>query len=1525
MAAERVTRQLRFDTSSEKAVVASAPVDLVRSPGRSPACPPVLPVPAGAAFRPPSVRAAVHAVPGVELPAAVRFQFETAFGTDLSGVRIHTGEAGDQLAQDRGAAAVTVGGDIHFRAGAFRPGTPQGDRLLAHELTHVVQQGGGPEPSLAAGGPAGSASGRPGLADASERQAVRVGRSFATGGGVESAVRGRPAAPAGSLGTTGEVGLEQYGDEEDQPADPTKAAIETAAAELRLGIQFILVPGLHRDGFDVGEPLDELIKQAPSFQDTGARERAGDVVDEIAGIEHEVALPPPVGTVRCTLAGILRRLALLHAQPGGSGGYDSSAGVRHAVRTVAEHMARALASAVPDDVTRTADEIVRLETDLDQIAAALRDGTQLLRLELEGVIAELVQLRHDFTWSDDEEARALIGDDIGRHARQALLLNSRLSEAAPAGAPTALDTALQDRAAEIKQLQIVAGTEEATRRRLGDRVTLLGAQQAGITPSGSPGPLSGNSDDADTQIEPGEAFPVATDTAERTMAGELSDRIRAQRAEVTRLRAQLVPEHPTYQLDEFAAVHRRWFGMYSAAQEQHDPSVKLILELLGEPYKLMGTDVGSTAIAVEGGFARAFLMRFGVDRITGSMTSFGTEQFAGQVAAAGLTRKTQVTGTAGQLRYRYGEIYTGAGSFDPNQAGEVSSRTALSDARTSGTAQAATAVAAIPDALADQRPAVARKLGLVTGGGDVPLVGLRAVNAREGWTYLTDVNDPVAGLVSREQKTMPPEVVQYLLAAQQQTATLASSHVPQSGWTPLGSAATRISGVEKAPATAQERYLHGALSPRSPAEVNAMTAQVAAAQNETGVRPGQRPPGNEVLIAALRGDLQAYLDRFFVEHQDVAWRLSAIFTLANTEHHIGDTLMALLEPKALAQMIAEAIKITAVMMTLQALGPLGQIAARAYGSYLASQGVSNVAALISVAGFCHEAADADSLARARAWGYMSRNVANDAADLFSDLVTTAVTTGMHAMVQHGQRPNTPRELADALQPLLADPVAREKMLAEVNARIAEHEKLAPDRSDPDLEALRGFRDSLEGVSRPESGTASEAPLIGKKDAAIDRAESLTDRRTRSETESQALRESLPAELARVPIIESSEAGNAVRVRYGDEGGLRLEVGRDAGPEHIRRHEQTVRELRRYEGVMGRIQILISRVWQAISGTPGYGTQGFESKIEVRKLTSILTELTARQQAIEARATRLIGDEHADLARERRETDRDVAAIERQLKNHEKTVDSLAAGRGFVAAESTMTPAGARRQASETLQLLADHNDVLDLDPGFRTRFKEAAEAALTDPRASARLAKELADDVSARLGENVENVSGLRDLIAARGTERTSASDYAAGTSRGPANVRGVAAGPAETHHLATQFGERARDIFVEAFGTDTIVVGGKRKHPIHHPINLMYEFAEHREFPGWWNERGRYVFTGHNPQYHSWVADNLRRALDRPGLTPDQRFREFVRMTDRLQRVVRQYPHVLEFGLRATDPAGRVYPVVPERYWILDPGSGAQ
>ena len=79
---------------------------------------------------------------GLSLPSGVRGRMEGAFGADFAPVKIHTGPEAEALNHDVGALAFTVGSDIFLGRSAPALASPAGESLLAHELTHTIQQGG---------------------------------------------------------------------------------------------------------------------------------------------------------------------------------------------------------------------------------------------------------------------------------------------------------------------------------------------------------------------------------------------------------------------------------------------------------------------------------------------------------------------------------------------------------------------------------------------------------------------------------------------------------------------------------------------------------------------------------------------------------------------------------------------------------------------------------------------------------------------------------------------------------------------------------------------------------------------------------------------------------------------------------------------------------------------------------------------------------------------------------------------------------------------------------------------------------------------------------------------------------------------------------------------------------------------------------------------------------------------------------------------------------------------------------------
>jgi hypothetical protein len=158
----------------------------------------------------PPIVAEVLNSPGQPLDSATSTFMESRFGHDFSQVRVHTDSYAARSAKAIDARAYTVGRNIVFGAGQFLPGTQMGRQLLAHELTHVVQQRRSPVPVVRGLGVAG---------DFHERQAGAVGDALMRGGDIAGLLGSGsgPACPSLQRDTP-QVGAPSPGDAGFEPA-----------------------------------------------------------------------------------------------------------------------------------------------------------------------------------------------------------------------------------------------------------------------------------------------------------------------------------------------------------------------------------------------------------------------------------------------------------------------------------------------------------------------------------------------------------------------------------------------------------------------------------------------------------------------------------------------------------------------------------------------------------------------------------------------------------------------------------------------------------------------------------------------------------------------------------------------------------------------------------------------------------------------------------------------------------------------------------------------------------------------------------------------------------------------------------------------------------------------------------------------------------------------------------------------------------------------------------------------------------
>jgi hypothetical protein len=196
---------------------------------------------------------------GRPLDSAVRRTMEGQLGADLSSVQVHTGGESARAANQLGARAFTVDQHVHFNDGEFAPGSKEGDRLLAHELTHVVQ---GQKSGIRR-----KAAEDDGASDGESEEQVDAGAETETPEG--SPVEAESVDESGETEGDETEGDQTEGDEkeggEDEVSEPSDASEQEADAA---GDQ--VADALHGEGGEGGEEKPQDEKQGDKKPEIGA-------------------------------------------------------------------------------------------------------------------------------------------------------------------------------------------------------------------------------------------------------------------------------------------------------------------------------------------------------------------------------------------------------------------------------------------------------------------------------------------------------------------------------------------------------------------------------------------------------------------------------------------------------------------------------------------------------------------------------------------------------------------------------------------------------------------------------------------------------------------------------------------------------------------------------------------------------------------------------------------------------------------------------------------------------------------------------------------------------------------------------------------------------------------------------------------------------------------------------------------------------------------------------------------------------
>ena len=166
---------------------------------------------------------------GSTLDSGFRKEMESSFGRDFGDVKVHTGSEASKAATSVQAKAFTVGNEIVFNEGNYQPSSTEGKKMIAHELTHTVQQSQGEVPGESRGN--GVKVSDPG--DWAEQQAEATADAVVGSGGGASAHAGHDHGGGGGVQRDAEDDVQTMRDDSIQRAADEEEQDEVSSQEMR--------------------------------------------------------------------------------------------------------------------------------------------------------------------------------------------------------------------------------------------------------------------------------------------------------------------------------------------------------------------------------------------------------------------------------------------------------------------------------------------------------------------------------------------------------------------------------------------------------------------------------------------------------------------------------------------------------------------------------------------------------------------------------------------------------------------------------------------------------------------------------------------------------------------------------------------------------------------------------------------------------------------------------------------------------------------------------------------------------------------------------------------------------------------------------------------------------------------------------------------------------------------------------------------------------------------------------------------
>jgi len=883
---------------------------------------------------------------------------------------------------------------------------------------------------------------------------------------------------------------------------------------------------------------------------------------------------------------------------------------------------------------KATDAAKRLQRDLDVMIKMMRDVRQFDSIELEALVNLLLQTRLAFAKANSDAERQRLGLLIGRLSRQAILLDHLLQLT-----PTSLSltaSPLEDKIiAEINNINWIrynASTEQRTQHELNDNINLLSRNTVTVANplAGAPGkdPDAVAPGSFKTDIIPDEAFPVLTDNASNKLMSELNDRIRQEEREVGRTKNAVIPEKPTYELDEFYAMYLRYYAFISHQREEQDSQYQLLTGLVKSKdpdqqniYKLLGIDPGpdNPLGRLEGALGRAFLLMMIAQQLQQHQTGPAAGEFASVLNANPVRQVAKpATGTASDPSAQFGSFFRDPGSFDANASGaEAADRESFQREQQRISAQKFKAVA---NTAPPGRPDEAANQGLVKPADKKRPIVMKSSQAQDGWNFLVDVYDPIgSNVLVREQKVMPPEIVAYLLARQQLHETLANKHRPQANGKPIGDAGIIAGGVEGGTGSARSRMIEG----KAVAEPSGDAKELAATIKQAPGNPKTQTARNNLEITTdLIRKIQAYFSGFYAARaRQPQYSLASVLIIGNIEYDLFAEIKNTFDAHRIEKLLGFTVGITTGTAIAKKIGDkilhgLGDAISKGIGAYFHMNNVTNEAAIAGIVTFLANAAFVSNINEARSWAFLSSVIAGDVTGLFDNFINKAVGIGLEATFA------TAKEVYEKRQGKI--PQSKESTTAKEKAKTDDKE---PSKTEPVFSTLDP----------------------GAKKAALQKA--------------------LPPELqGKVRMTATNKDGSGVRVFF-EEGEIRVEYDKGAEPQNIRDHKGVVRELARYQGVVGAFRQLGFNMSALVFRHPKFNTKGHLAQLEVTKLSDIINE----------RVNRLNTDPTlADSPGEARDIRIEIDDLYRQSIEHQGKALSNEKGHDSVAAKDNRSSGEALR-------------------------------------------------------------------------------------------------------------------------------------------------------------------------------------------------------------------------------------------------------